>query len=175
MSSRGKKPATRLLEAAEEKGLIGRWRAAREQAALDALIAAHRPLVLKIASGYRRRGLPLGDLIQEGHIGLLEAAHRFDPARGVRFATYAQWWIKNAIQEFALRNASAVRAVTSSRQKSLMFALARMLGSANKVTPEDRAYLAAASASNRRSAPAPITAQPFISSSRSSWPGAQPA
>ena len=142
MSSRGKRPATRLLDAAEERGLIRRWHGAREQAALDALVAAHRPLVLKIASRYRGHGLPLGDLIQEGHIGLLEAAHRFDPRRDVRFATYAQWWIKSAIQEFVLRNGAAVRAVTSSRQKSLLFALSRLLGGGNDLSAEDRAYLA---------------------------------
>lgn len=139
MSSRGKRPATRLLDAAEEKALVARWTAGREQAALDAIVAAHRPLVLKIASRYRAHGLPLGDLIQEGHIGLLEAAHRFDPRRGVRFATYAQWWIKSAVQEFVLRNGSAVRAVTSSRQKSLLFALARLAAGG---ATADRAYLA---------------------------------
>jgi RNA polymerase sigma-32 factor len=142
MSNRGKRAATRLLSAAEEKGLIARWLEAREQAALDAVIAAHRPLVLKLASRFRGHGLPLGDLIQEGHIGLLEAAHRFDPRRDVRFATYAQWWIKSSIQEFVLRNGSAVRAVTSSRQKSLMFALARLTGGGNELSSDDRAYLA---------------------------------
>jgi RNA polymerase sigma-32 factor len=142
MSSPGKRPATRLLNAAEEKELIGRWLQAREQAALDALITAHRPLVLKMAGRYRGHGLPLGDLIQEGHIGLLEAAHRFDPRRDVRFATYAQWWIKSAIQEFVLRNGSAVRAITSSRQKSLMFALSRLVGRGKALAAEDRAYLA---------------------------------
>jgi len=142
MSSRGKRPATRLLDAAEEKGLIGRWLGAREQAALDALIAAHGPLVLKIAARFRGFGLPLSDLIQEGHIGLLEAAHRFDPRRDVRFATYAQWWIKSAIREFVLRHASMVRAVTSSRQKSLLFALSRLLAAGGELGPDDRAYLA---------------------------------
>ncbi len=142
MSSRVKNGATRLLDAAEEKGLIRRWLEAREQDALDALVSAHRPLVLKIANRYRRYGLPLGDLIQEGHIGLLEAAHRFDPRRDVRFATYAQWWIKSAIQEFVLRNGSAVRAVTSSRQKSLMFALSHLLRGGGALAAEDRAYLA---------------------------------
>lgn len=141
MSSRGKRPATRLLDAAEEKGLLGRWLGAREQAALDAIVAAHRPLVLKIANRYRAHGLPLGDLIQEGHIGLLEAAHRFDPRRDVRFATYAQWWIKSAVQEFVLRNGAAVRVVTSSRQKSLLFALARLTGG-GELAAADRAYLA---------------------------------
>jgi len=142
MSSRSKRPATRLLDAAEEKSLIARWLGAREQAALDALVAAHRPLVLKIANRYRGHGLALGDLIQEGHIGLLEAAHRFDLRRDVRFATYAQWWIKSAVQEFVLRNGSAVRAVTSSRQKSLLFALSRLLGRGGELAAADRAYLA---------------------------------
>jgi len=142
MSSRGKRPATRLLDAAEEKGLIGRWLGAREQAALDALIAAHGPLVLKIAARFRGYGLPLSDLIQEGHIGLLKAAHRFDPRRDVRFATYAQWWIKSAIREFVLRHASMVRAVTSSRQKSLQFALSRLLAAGGELGPDDRVYLA---------------------------------
>ena len=85
--SRSKGRATRMLEPAEERGLIGRWLARRERAALDALIAAHRPLVLNIAGRFRGYGLPLVDLIQECHVGLLEAAHRFDPARAVRFAT----------------------------------------------------------------------------------------
>ncbi len=142
MNSHGKRPAARLLEAAEERDLIGRWIAEREQAALDALVAAHRPLVLKIAGRYRASSLPLGDLIQEGHIGLLEAAHRFDPRRAVRFATYAQWWIRSAIQDYVLRNGSAVRAVTSSRQKSLMFALARLAGGSDGLAADDRAYLA---------------------------------
>ena len=142
MSSRLKNSATRLLDAAEEKGLLGRWIEAREPAALDALVAAHRPLVLKIANRYRSHGLPHGDLVQEGHVGLLEAAHRFDPRRDVRFATYAQWWIKSAIQEFVLRNGAAVRTVTSSRQKSLMFALSHLLRGGRDLAAEDRAYLA---------------------------------
>lgn len=131
-----------MLEPAEERVLIGRWLADREQAALDALVAAHRPLVLNIAGRFRGYGLPLGDLIQEGQIGLLEAAHRFDPARAVRFATYARWWIRSAIQDFVLRNAAAVRTVTSSRQKSLLFALTRMIAAKAEFSSPDRAYLA---------------------------------
>lgn len=142
MNSHGKRQATRLLDPAEERDLIGRWIGSRDQAALDAIVAAHRPLVLKMASRHRASGLPLGDLVQEGNIGLLEAAHRFDPRREVRFATYAQWWIKSAIQEFVLRNGSAVRAVTSSRQKSLMFALARLARGGSELAPDDRAFLA---------------------------------
>jgi len=133
---------TKLLAADEEKGLIGRWIGARDQTALDRIVMAHRPLVLKIAARYRRHGHPFSDLIQEGHIGLLEAAHRFDLARDVRFATYAQWWIKSAIQEFVLRNSGAVRTVTSSRQKSLLFTMARMLADGTPIAGEERARLA---------------------------------
>jgi RNA polymerase sigma-32 factor len=110
----------RFLTEERERALVARWRATDDAAALAELVAAHRPLVLKIASRFRSFGLPLADLVQEGQVGLLEAAHRFDPARAVRFATYAQWWIKSAIQEFALRNAGSVRLVTSSRHKSLL-------------------------------------------------------
>lgn len=135
-------PPAKLLSAEEEKGLIGRWTGARDQSALDRIVTAHRPLVLKIAARYRRYGHPMGDLVQEGHIGLLEAAHRFDPGRDVRFATYAQWWIKSAMQEFVLRNSGAVRTITSSRQKSLLFTMARMAADGAPIECEERARLA---------------------------------
>lgn len=136
------RPLIRLLTAEEEASLVGRWCATRDQAALDRIITAHRPLALKIALRYRSYGLPLADLIQEGHIGLLEAAHRFDPAKEVRFATYAQWWIKSTIQDYVLRNAGAVRTVTSSRQKALMFTLRRLQANNDPLTPEARLGLA---------------------------------
>lgn len=126
-----KKPSTyaqtKLLSEERERMLLERWTRDKDQAALDELITAHKPLVLKIGSKYRNYGLPLSDLAQEGYVGLLEAAHRFDMDRDVRFATYAQWWIKSAIQDFVLRNGSAVRSVTSSRQKSLLFTLRKIL------------------------------------------------
>ncbi len=90
------------------------------------LARAHMRLVIAIAVKFRHYGLPLADLIQEGHIGLLEAAVRFEPEREVRFSTYATWWIRAAIQDYVLRNWSIVRGGTSSAQKTLFFNLRRL-------------------------------------------------
>ena len=114
------------LEREEEHGLAVRWKEQRDQAALHKLAEAHMRLVLSIAGRFKNYGLPATDLIQEGHIGLLEAAARFDPAREVRFSTYATWWIRAAIQDYVLRNWSIVRGGTSSAQKALFFNLRRM-------------------------------------------------
>jgi RNA polymerase sigma-32 factor len=136
-------PTVRFLSEARERELVARWRDSEDAAALAELVAAHRPLVLKIASRFRPFGLPLADLVQEGQVGLLEAAHRFDPARAVRFATYAQWWIKSAIQEFALRNVGSVRLVTSSRHKSLLTEIRRRSAAGTAAgTDADKAALA---------------------------------
>lgn len=137
---------TKLLSEDRERDLLERWVDNEDEWALDELIASHKPLVLKIASRYRNYGLPLADLAQEGYVGLMEAAHRFELEREVRFATYAQWWIKSAIQDYVLRNGSLVRTVTSSRQKSLLFTLRKMLNQPdadNMPTPETRDKLAA--------------------------------
>lgn len=83
-------------------------------------------LVISMASRFRHFGLPFGDLVQEGHVGLLEAASRFEPERGVRFSTYATWWIRASIQDYVLRNWSIVRGGTSSAQKALFFNLRRL-------------------------------------------------
>ena len=83
-------------------------------------------LVIAIAARFRHYGLPMADLIQEGHVGLLEAAARFEPEREVRFSTYATWWIRAAIQDYILRNWSIVRGGTSSAQKALFFNLRRL-------------------------------------------------
>jgi RNA polymerase sigma-32 factor len=114
------------LERAEEHELAVRWREERDQAALDRLTSAHMRLVIAIAARFRNFGLPMGDLIQEGHVGLLEAAARFEPDREVRFSTYATWWIRASIQDYILRNWSIVRGGTSSSQKSLFFNLRRL-------------------------------------------------
>ena len=114
------------LERDEEHDLAVRWKDEQDQAALHRLTAAHMRLVIAIAARFRNFGLPMGDLIQEGHVGLLEAAARFDPARDVRFSTYATWWIRASIQDYILRNWSIVRGGTSSSQKALFFNLRRL-------------------------------------------------
>ena len=114
------------LSREEETDLAARWRAARDQAALDRIIRAHMRLVIAIAARFRNYGLPMPDLIQEGHIGLMQAAERFDTAREVRFSTYASWWVRAAIQEYILKNWSIVRGGTSSAQKALFFNLRRL-------------------------------------------------
>lgn len=115
-----------FLEREEEKLLAQRWRQMRDEAALHKLAGAHMRLVISLAARFRHYGLPMADLIQEGHVGLLEAAARFEPERDVRFSTYATWWIRAAIQDHILRNWSIVRGGTSSSQKSLFFSLRRL-------------------------------------------------
>ncbi|MFV0279581.1 MAG: RNA polymerase factor sigma-32 [Rhodoblastus sp.] len=118
--------AAPFLERDEEHQLAVRWRDFRDQDALDQLSASHMRLVIALAARFRNYGLPIADVIQEGHVGLLEAAARFDPDREVRFSTYATWWIRAAIQDYILRNWSIVRGGTSSTQKSLFFNLRRL-------------------------------------------------
>src|ERR1051325_2881282 len=114
------------LEREEEHDLAVRWRGKQDQAALHRLTSSHMRLVIAIAARFRNFGLPMGDLIQEGHVGLLEAAARFEPERDVRFSTYATWWIRASIQDYILRNWSIVRGGTSSAQKALFFNLRRL-------------------------------------------------
>ena len=114
------------LERDEEHDLAVRWRSHGDEAALHRLTAAHMRLVLAMAAKFRRYGLPSADLIQEGHVGLLEAANRFEPEREVRFSTYAAWRIRASIQDYVLRNWSIVRGGTSSAQKALFFNLRRL-------------------------------------------------
>jgi RNA polymerase sigma-32 factor len=115
-----------FLEREEERELAVRWRDHGDDAALHRLTAAHMRLVIALAAKFRHYGLPMSDLIQEGHVGLLEAAARFEPERDVRFSTYATWWIRASIQDFILRNWSIVRGGTSSAQKALFFNLRRI-------------------------------------------------
>jgi RNA polymerase sigma-32 factor len=114
------------LERDEEHQLAIRWREHRDQQALHRITTAHMRLVISMAGKFRYFGLPMGDLIQEGHVGLLEAAARFEPDREVRFSTYATWWIRASIQDYILRNWSIVRGGTSSAQKALFFNLRRL-------------------------------------------------
>ncbi len=114
------------LERSEEHDLAVRWRETADQNALHQITIAHMRLVISMASKFRHFGLSLGDLIQEGHVGLLEAAARFEPSRDVRFSTYASWWIRASMQDYVLRNWSIVRGGTSSTQKALFFNLRRL-------------------------------------------------
>ena len=114
------------LEREEEHELAVLWHDKKDQAALDRLASAHMRLVIAIAAKFRNFGLNMSDLIQEGHVGLLEAAARFEPDREVRFSTYATWWIRASIQDYILRNWSIVRGGTSSSQKALFFNLRRL-------------------------------------------------
>lgn len=118
--------AAPFLEREEEQALAQRWRGLGDQAAMHKLTSAHMRLVIAMATRFRHYGLPLADLIQEGHVGLLEAAARFEPAREVRFSTYATWWIRASMQDYILRNWSIVRGGTSSAQKALFFNLRRL-------------------------------------------------
>src|SRR5487761_2646395 len=115
-----------FLEREEEHLLAVRWKENKDQAALHALTEAHMRLVISVAVKFRNYGLPLPDLVQEGHVGLLEAAARFEPEREVRLSTYATWWIRASMQDYILRNWSIVRGGTSSAQKSLFFNLRRL-------------------------------------------------
>lgn len=110
----------------EEHDLAVRWREEGDQQALHQITTAHMRLVISMASKFRYFGLSTGDLIQEGHVGLLEAAARFEPDRDVRFSTYATWWIRASMQDYILRNWSIVRGGTSSAQKALFFNLRRL-------------------------------------------------
>ncbi|MCZ8376475.1 MAG: RNA polymerase factor sigma-32 [Beijerinckiaceae bacterium] len=114
------------LSREDEHALAVRWRDNGDQDALEQLTRAHMRLVIAIAARFRNYGLPVPDLVQEGHVGLLEAAARFEPEREVRFSTYATWWIRASIQDFVLRNWSIVRGGTSSAQKALFFNLRRL-------------------------------------------------
>jgi RNA polymerase sigma-32 factor len=115
-----------LLDVEAERALAERWRDHQDEAAARALIGSHLRLVVKIARGFRGYGLPFNDLIAEGNVGLVQALAKFDPERGFRFATYAMWWIRAAIQEFVLHNRSLVKMGTTAAQKKLFFNLRRL-------------------------------------------------
>ena len=114
------------LKRDEERDLAERWRDKHDQQALNRITLSHMRLVIAMATKFRHFGLPVSDLVQEGHVGLLEAAARFEPERGVRFSTYATWWIRASMQDYILRNWSIVRGGTSSSQKALFFNLRRL-------------------------------------------------
>ncbi|MEM9426419.1 MAG: RNA polymerase factor sigma-32 [Pseudomonadota bacterium] len=115
-----------LLDAETELQLAYAWRDHRDEQALHRLITAYMRLAISMASKFRRYGAPMNDLIQEAGLGLMKAADKFDPDRGVRFSTYAVWWIKASIQDYVMRNWSMVRTGSTSSQKSLFFNLRRV-------------------------------------------------
>ena len=115
-----------LLERDDEYEYARLWQEEDDEVALHKLVRAYTRLVISIAGKFRNYGLPIGDLIQEGNVGLMQAAARFDPERGVRFSTYASWWIRSAMQDYILRNWSIVRTGTTAAQKSLFFNLRRL-------------------------------------------------
>jgi RNA polymerase sigma-32 factor len=118
--------AAPLLTREREAALARAWAERRDEAALHELVGCHHRLVVSIVSQYRGYGLSFADLLQEGSLGLMQAAARFDAEREVRFSTYAVWWIRAAIQDFILRNWSVVRLGTTTSEKALFFNLRRL-------------------------------------------------
>ncbi|WP_337267831.1 RNA polymerase factor sigma-32 [Oryzifoliimicrobium ureilyticus] len=118
--------AAPYLDREEEHNLAIRWKNNDDRQARNEIAMAHMRLVISMAGKFRNFGLPMSDLVQEGYVGLLEAAARFEPERDVRFSTYASWWIRASIQDYILRNWSIVRGGTSSAQKALFFNLRRL-------------------------------------------------
>ncbi|MCW5714434.1 MAG: RNA polymerase sigma factor RpoH [Bauldia sp.] len=117
-----------MLQPQEEYMLAKRYREHDDRKAAHQLVTSHLRLVAKIAMGYRGYGLPIGEVISEGNVGLMQAVKRFEPERGFRLATYAMWWIKAAIQEYILRSWSLVKMGTTANQKRLFFNLRRVKG-----------------------------------------------
>jgi len=115
-----------VLTLEEEQQLAIQWRNHGDVEAAHRLVTSHLRLVAKIAAGYRGYGLPMGDLIAEGNIGLMKAVKKFEPERGYRLATYAMWWIRAAITEYVLRSWSLVKMGTLAAQKKLFFSLGRI-------------------------------------------------
>ncbi len=115
-----------LLDAETELALAYAWRDDRDEQALHRLINAYMRLAISMAAKFKRYGAPMNDLIQEASVGLMKAADKFDPDRGVRFSTYAVWWIKASIQDHVMRNWSMVRTGSTSSQKSLFFNMRRV-------------------------------------------------
>ena len=115
-----------MLEPQEEYMLAKRYAEHDDREAAHKLVTSHLRLVAKIAMGYRGYGLPIGEVVSEGNVGLMQAVKRFDPERGFRLATYAMWWIKASIQEYILRSWSLVKMGTTANQKRLFFNLRKM-------------------------------------------------
>ncbi len=128
-----------MLEAGEEYRLAKRWVDDHDEEAAHQLVTSHLRLVAKIAMGYRGYGLPVGELISEGNVGMMQAVRRFDPERGFRLATYAMWWIRASIQEYILHSWSLVKMGTTAAQKKLFFNLRKLKGQMQAIEDGDLA------------------------------------
>ena len=126
MSLTRKAVKAELLDAETELQLAYAWRDSRDEAALHRLITAYMRLAISMAAKFKRYGAPMSDLVQEAGLGLMKAADKFDPDRGVRLSTYAVWWIKASVQDYVMRNWSMVRTGSTSSQKSLFFNMRRV-------------------------------------------------
>ena len=117
-----------MLEFEEEMSLARKWRDKADNDAAHRMVTSHLRLVVKIAMGYRGYGLPVGELISEGNVGMMQAINRFDPEKGFRLSTYAMWWIRAAIQEYILHSWSLMKMGTTAAQKKLFFNLRKLKG-----------------------------------------------
>ncbi len=126
-----------MLDAEEEYILAKRWREHDDVDSAHTLVTSHLRLVAKIAMGYRGYGLPVGELISEGNVGLMQAVKRFEPDKGFRLATYAMWWIRASIQEYILRSWSLVKMGTTTAQKKLFFNLRKLKGQLKAIEEGD--------------------------------------
>lgn len=129
--------ASELLDAETETELALAWRDRRDEAALHRLIAAYQRLAVSFAGRFRNADASYEDLIQQGNLGLMRAAEKFDPENGARFSTYAAWWIRASMQDYVMRNWSLVRTGTNAAQKKLFFHLRKALRS-DALTAEGR-------------------------------------
>lgn len=120
--------AREMLDAETERELALAWRDRRDEAALHRLIRAYTRLAISIAGRFRRYQVPYEDLVQQGNLGLMRAAEKYDPDNGARFSTYAAWWIRASMQDYVMRNWSLVRTGTNAAQKKLFFHLRRVQG-----------------------------------------------
>ncbi len=128
-----------MLEVEEERRLAQRWRDHEDPEAAERMVTSHLRLVAKIAMGFQGYGLPLGELISEGNVGMMQAIKRFDPERGFRLSTYAMWWIRAAIQEYILHSWSLVKMGTTAAQKKLFFNLRKIKWQLQEIDDGDMA------------------------------------
>lgn len=126
-----------MLEADEEYVLAKAWKEHEDSEAAHKMVTSHLRLVAKIAMGYRGYGLPVGELIAEGNVGMMQAVKRFEPEKGFRLSTYAMWWIRAAIQEYILRTWSLVKMGTTAAQKKLFFNLRKIKGQIEAIEEGD--------------------------------------